>query len=531
MVNLIKQRTQSKHGRRVLITLLVILLGLPVSLIVNVPKTFAHEMAVTTNTSAQSNPAIYQDKIVWQDYRNGNWDIYMYDLSTGKETQITSSPNNEWNPAIYGDKIVWRDFRNKHAELYMYDLSTGQETLITTYLGTTSNPKIYGDRIVWEYNNDIYLYDLSTGKQTQITSDSYLQSDPAIYEDKIVWEDYAGIYLYDVSMGTKTLISDLHSTRVHPRIYADKIVWKDNRTGNLDIYMYSLSTGSTTQITSNSSEQWDPEINGDKIVWRDHRNGNADIYMYNLSTATETQITSNSSSQSNPAIYGDKIVWQDNRNGNADIYMYALASDNEGPVTTHSLTPSLPNSNGWYKSNVSISLSATDNESGVSKTEYRINGGAWTSYSEPFVLSNEGTNTVEYRSTDQAGNIEQTKSIQVKIDKTAPVLNVQLNRTILRPANHRLFPIRAQVSVSDATSGSVSWALTSIISNQPDTSSDPLDQANDIQGAQLNTADTTFYLRAESWKGRGRVYIITYTATDLAGNKTRTTQKVFVPPY
>ncbi|AKB79323.1 Cell surface protein [Methanosarcina horonobensis HB-1 = JCM 15518] len=43
------------------------------------------EYQITTNESYQGNPAIYNDWIVWQDKRNGNQDIYMYDLSTKKE--------------------------------------------------------------------------------------------------------------------------------------------------------------------------------------------------------------------------------------------------------------------------------------------------------------------------------------------------------------------------------------------------------------------------------------------------------------
>jgi hypothetical protein len=33
------------------------------------------------------------DRIVWWDNRNGNWDIYMYDLATQTEAQITTDPN------------------------------------------------------------------------------------------------------------------------------------------------------------------------------------------------------------------------------------------------------------------------------------------------------------------------------------------------------------------------------------------------------------------------------------------------------
>lgn len=48
------------------------------------------------------------------------------------------------------------------------------------------------------------------------------------------------------------------------------------------------------------------------------------------------------------------------------------------PVTTYIKTPAIPNgNNGWYVSPVQFELNATDLESGVKETYYRINGGTW----------------------------------------------------------------------------------------------------------------------------------------------------------
>jgi len=299
------------------------------------------ETQITTNTSDQYYPAIYGDRIVWQDDRNGrfNSDIYMYDLSTKKETQITTSGSAE-DPAIYGDRIVWQDDRSGYGEydIYMYDLSTSAETRITSN-GTAGygSPEIYGDKIVWQDScngkYDIYMYDLSTQKETQITT-SGSAFGPDIYGDKIVWEDSRGsnseshvvnIYMYDLSTKREIRISNSNSAGMCA-IYGDRVVWKSDD----KVYMYNLSTKKETQITDKPAV-W-PEIYGDRIVYSDSRNGNEDIYMYNISTSKEIQVTSNKSEQHYPVIYDDKIVWQDPRNGNYDIYMATLTWDEEPPL-------------------------------------------------------------------------------------------------------------------------------------------------------------------------------------------------------
>lgn len=325
----------------------------------NRPQYTLTEAQITTNKSNQTKPAIYGDKIVFFDDRSGlgNYNIYVYDLSTSKETQITingSSYDYTMGPAIYGDRIVWQEYRSTsnpnvldRSDIHMYNFSTSKATQITNS-GKAGDPAIYGDRIVWEDNRngnaDIYMYDLSTFKETQITTNESSQVYPAIYGDKIVWQDSRNgegsynptdIYMYNISTSTETRITTNNSDQYYPAIYGDNIVWKDNRNGKGDIYMYNLSTSKETRITINNGFLEDFAIYGDRIVWMDDRNRNADIYMYDLYTNTETQITTNKSGQSGPAIYGDRIVWMDWRNKyrldghpdieNADIYVCTVS--------------------------------------------------------------------------------------------------------------------------------------------------------------------------------------------------------------
>jgi len=324
------------------------------------------ETQIASNGSA-FNPAIYGDRIVWEDHREDNEypfisDIYMYDLSTKKETQITTS-GSAYSPDIYGDRIVGIDDRNRLYDIYVYDLSTNKEIAIATdqSISYDSPASIYGDRIVWQESGyKIYIYDLSTNKKTEISNVPAWISDmrPDICDDKIVWQDMRNasgeddgnillrpdIYMYDVSTNKETRITTSESAG-YPSIYGDRIVWCDN-----DIYMYDLSTSKETQITNSGSSvngYRSPEIYGDKITWTDTRNNkegeNWDIYMYNLSSSMEIQVTTNKSEQRNPVIHGDRIVWEDRRNGgypNSDIYMATLTWAEEPPLDDHNMDDS-----------------------------------------------------------------------------------------------------------------------------------------------------------------------------------------------
>lgn len=305
------------------------------------------ETRITTNSSDSYNLAIHGNKIVWQDWSNGNWDIYIQDLSTKEQTHITNT-GDQYCPDIYGNSVVWTDSRNGGSfdqsgeligswDIYLQDLSTKKQTRITTS-GSAWYPVIYDNKIVWEdyKKHDIYMYDLSTHKETRISTSGSADS-PAIYGNRIVWEDgrngYYDIYMYDLSTHKETQITTNGFNQGVPDVYGDKIVWIDERNDNGDVYIYDLATKKEKRITIDEAWQWDPAIYGSKIVWQEDW---SNVFMYDISTATKTQITT-SGCASEPAIYDNKIVWTDDRNGNYDIYMATISQSL--PVAAFSVSP------------------------------------------------------------------------------------------------------------------------------------------------------------------------------------------------
>jgi PKD repeat protein len=89
------------------------------------------------------------------------------------------------------------------------------------------------------------------------------------------------------------------------------------------------------------------------------------------------------------------------------------------PVTTASLS-GMAGGGGWYRSVVSVTLTATD-PNGVQDTFYKIDSARkWTRYTGPFQVSKDAKHTVYFYSVDTQGYTETTKSVSVWIDTTAP---------------------------------------------------------------------------------------------------------------
>jgi beta propeller repeat protein len=276
---------------------------------------------ITGTDANPTNPAIYEDAVVWQDYRNGNPEIYMYNLSTQSETRITNNASHQTYPAIFGDKIVWQDNRN-------------------SYNFTNKDGKVE-KRSHW----DIYMYDLSQQKEIRITMDIHDQVNPAIYGDRIVWQDKRNgnqwdIYMYDIPTKTETRITSNPHEQMNPAIHGDRIVWQDKRNGNQwDIYTYNIAGGNESQesqITTNPSDQVYPSISGNRIVWEDRRQGSSHIFVYDLSTRTETQMTTGDNKQIRPLINGDHVIWySEGKTGVAPVHVAPPAGSQGGEWLTY----------------------------------------------------------------------------------------------------------------------------------------------------------------------------------------------------
>jgi PKD repeat protein len=126
---------------------------------------------------------------------------------------------------------------------------------------------------------------------------------------------------------------------------------------------------------------------------------------------------------------------------------FTVKVDVGAPTVSASSTPAAPNGkDGWYVTKPKLTLTGADaaGGSGLDRVEYRVNGGAWRVYGQPFVLD-EGTATIDYRAVDGAGSVSATAGRTFKVDTAAPTTT---------PAADGTGPVTVSATAGDGAAGS-----------------------------------------------------------------------------
>lgn len=197
--------------------------------------------------------------------------------------------------------------------------------------------------------------------------------------------------------------------------------------------------------------------------------------------------------------------------------------DQESPLPD---VPALTELRGECTASVSSSPTATDACSGP------ITGETTNSLE----YDDLGTHIVSWTFTDNSGNqSSQTQKVVVE-DNTPPEIRITVIPDTLWPPNHKMVPISVEITATDNCDNNLTVTLESITMNEGDliNTFDPNYDNSIGDGNTLNDIhvddDGNISLRAErSGAGEGRIYTITYSATDAAGNIFTTSTTVAVP--
>ena len=147
-------------------------------------------------------PQISEHRVIWQDKRDGNWDIYYYDINQNIEVKLDSMNSfDQKNPWISGSAVVWEDYSSDNVDICFYDIDSNLFACVVTE-GNQTSPKVHSlgmdqYNLVWlddrNGNWDIYkgsiLGDPASISETPFISNFKNQLDLDLKSDLVVWRD------------------------------------------------------------------------------------------------------------------------------------------------------------------------------------------------------------------------------------------------------------------------------------------------------------------------------------------------------
>jgi len=305
------------------------------------------------------------------------------------------------------------------------------------------------------------------------------------------------------------------------------------RGGECNLFRVNANGSNSLQITSGNFQDWNPDWGNPGIIFASNRgdsqglwliqaNGNGlqqltapdgtgDLYPRWIGFTSAFVFSRSGKSSSDAA----SDVWSSASFGSTAQQVTKLVVDTTPSVITPLVAGTLAN-NGWYVSGVVLTWQVSDPESGVASS---------TGCSQATFSGDTAGVTIVCTATNGVG-LTASVPITIKIDKTQPVVSgMPASGCTLWPPNNKLVQV-ANVTAGDALSGLApsSFKVTGT-SNEPADPKDP-----QIVITPNGSGGFSVQLQADRLgTGTGRVYTLTATAADLAGNLATATATCTVP--
>ena len=369
------------------------------------------ESKITVNTSYIEEENLVNDITIAATSQNEDYskdkEMFTIDITSTNKNIIEYSFNNQtWTSVIPTKTLTIEKEYTKEGSYPIYvkdEVGNIKEYLIVTEKLDQTSP----ERNIEPINNhETYMLKI-TMEDAKSGMDSYQITESQ--ETPSEWISYTGMIEKEI---------DKNGTYY---------IWSKDKTGNISYEAYSIEKidKESPKITlSNDLTSWGITdtihihltddfigLSGYQVTTSEEEPTNFITIENTLETTIDYEVTEN----------GTYYVYaKDAYNHISHEKIIIDKVDNKAPVI-NSITNS---SNGeWTNQNVSIVIDGQDNETSISKYQikYSKTNNLWTDLSDNTNLFTEDLNeTVYYRIIDKAGNISEEKSVDIKIDKTAP---------------------------------------------------------------------------------------------------------------
>jgi Tol biopolymer transport system component len=137
----------------------------------NRAKVLGEVQRLTQDVASDIRPSITGDgtRMVFNSNRLGNWDVWIKDLRTGKETALAATPADELNPKISldGSTVVYAIGEGQNGVTYTIPASGGIPRRVCDHCYAWP-PTADGKRMPFSANGRLWMLDIASGKETEL---------------------------------------------------------------------------------------------------------------------------------------------------------------------------------------------------------------------------------------------------------------------------------------------------------------------------------------------------------------------------
>ncbi len=271
----------------------------------------------STGTEIRSLSATGQ-LIVWEDHRDGEPDIYLFDTNDGYESRIASEDAFRRSPSVSASAIVWIEGEDADERVVqLMDLAEDAEAQLSDGPARVDRPAISSELVAWQERIDdrwVIQVVSRNGEYVATLGEDLLNSGrPAADERRIVWQGFDGeswnIYQYDADADQIESLTNGPDDDQSPAISGDHVVFVRHATegGHPEIIARPIGdSDERTLVTGHFVQQ--PSIHDSVVVWEDWRSGLPDVYAYDLDT-DETFAIARSQEAYTPVVSGSLVAW------------------------------------------------------------------------------------------------------------------------------------------------------------------------------------------------------------------------------
>jgi len=321
---------------------------------------------------------------------NDNYDFASVGFDNGNDGALVDGGEDQFMMESYTD-ATYHYVYDSYWDEWVYECgpfdpdATDHEGLTGDY-GFGPSPMDASDHRMFELSIPLALLGVSAGDTLGFVAASYYG--PGIFDD--YWYDESYWPLYDTDVYEQSMYGDLVLADAVPETTASL----DGTVGGGGWYVSDVTV--TLEATG-----------GD---------GGVDYTNYSVDGGSWTTYTA-PFDVSGEGVTTVEFFSVDMAGNEEDIKSVDVMIDTVAPSTSYSL-------DGY-----TVTLAGSDASSGVETTHYRIDDGAWTTYSGSFTVTGSGSHTVEFYSVDVAGNEEAVDSFSISAEEDPPTTEASIAGT------------------------------------------------------------------------------------------------------